>query len=946
MAHDNSDGASDPSGSSVNTDTFIPFMRDVVRCESALRELNLMWRLIEASAKMNCPEEAHSILPMMAATRAGFQRLEGDLVHSLVQESLGEVMAEIGTHAHHVIDIVVRNLYERTADVGFLATDQDLCRFVAGITTDPGPVLQRLREYRNKYTVYDEIMLLDREGAVLAQIDEDAPVEGSHDPLIAQTLASAGHVETFRATPLRPGKEHALIYSQRMLDPRTGQPAGVLCLSFAFHSEMEGIFHARQGRNQRNIALLLDADDRVIASSDALWIPVGAQVPVNLGGAPQLLVHGGRTYLVRTVAAQGYQGYPGPPGWKGQVMVPVELAFSAKLQRTIDALDPAIAQGLLAHAKTFCPPLYEIVTAADTIRRVVWNGQVMTAGKQGAAQKLKAVLEQIGETGARTNEVFTQSIRDLYDTVLSSRMRDSMFLTQLLVDLLDRNLYERANDCRWWALTPELRALLADAAQGKLRAEDVTTACRILEHINSLYTVYTRLVVYDRTGRIVAASRPTCKDGSSVLGACRTLDVDSENAPQRGQFLPDSPPHSGTMGQEAGKKWAAAAHSQPTTPKSDRLLDTRIDPATLAAVLTLPDTQSYHVSPWQASPLDEGRLTYVYHAAIRAPGAASEVVGGIGIVFNSSVEFDAMLRGATASKPNTHTVFVHRTGHVIASTDPARPPGHTIALPADLLALPNGHSTSRAMVHDGHYCIVGCSASHGYREFKISDGYRDDVLALSFESLGAVQAGALDAVQRRRTVLTADMGQAEVQEMATFFIDAGLFAFKAEEVLEALPASAIAAVSAGRMPYCVGTLARKAHGSVTGYVWVFDLGQLLRGAPSEITPDSQVIVLEHAGRRVGLLVNELHGVTAFARSRIFDAPNVLGNQAQLVTALIQPDPAPGEPPLLVQCLDAGRLLQALRNSTLSAVQDAAAAPLPAIENAPPAAQAVVQLRAA
>jgi len=58
-----------------------------------------------------------------------------------------------------------------------------------------------------------------------------------------------------------------------------------------------------------------------------------------------------------------------------------------------------------------------------------------------------------------------------------------------------------------------------------------------------------------------------------ALGACRALGVDSENAPQRAQFLPDSPPHSGAMGQEAGKKWAAAAHSQPTIPKSDRLLD-------------------------------------------------------------------------------------------------------------------------------------------------------------------------------------------------------------------------------------------------------------------------------------------------------------------------------------------------------------------------------------
>ncbi|WP_407066743.1 DUF4172 domain-containing protein [Extensimonas sp. H3M7-6] len=57
-----------------------------------------------------------------------------------------------------------------------------------------------------------------------------------------------------------------------------------------------------------------------------------------------------------------------------------------------------------------------------------------------------------------------------------------------------------------------------------------------------------------------------------ALGACRTLGVDSENAPRRDQFLPDSQPHSGAMGQEDGKKWAAAAHSQPTIPKSDGLL--------------------------------------------------------------------------------------------------------------------------------------------------------------------------------------------------------------------------------------------------------------------------------------------------------------------------------------------------------------------------------------
>jgi D-serine dehydratase len=56
-------------------------------------------------------------------------------------------------------------------------------------------------------------------------------------------------------------------------------------------------------------------------------------------------------------------------------------------------------------------------------------------------------------------------------------------------------------------------------------------------------------------------------------GACRTRSVDSENRPQRGQFLPDLQPHSGAMGQKDGEKWTAAADLQPTISGSDRLPD-------------------------------------------------------------------------------------------------------------------------------------------------------------------------------------------------------------------------------------------------------------------------------------------------------------------------------------------------------------------------------------
>lgn len=845
----------------VPVDTFIPFMRDVMRCENSLHELNLMWRLIEASAKMNCPEEAQALLPMMVAAREGLQRLEGDLVRSLVAQSLGEVMAELRTSAHQVIDIVVRNLYERTADVGFLATDQELCHYVAGLSDGSG-VLERLREYRNKYTVYDEILLIDPQGAVLAQVDERSPVEGCDDPLIAAALQHDGYVETFRATGLRPGKAQALLYAHRMLHPQTQQPVGVLCLGFDFEGEMRGLFEAWSEGTARSIALLLDADQRVLASSDAHWIRVGERVPVNRTGAPVLHVHSGRTYLVQTVAATGYQGYPGPPGWAGQVMILVEQAFVAKVRRAIDQLEPAVVQGLLAHARSFCPPLHDIVTAADTIRRVVWNGQVMTAGQRGSTPRLKAVLEQIGETGWRTNEVFAQSIRDLYDTVLSTSLRDSELLAQLLIDLLGRNLYERANDCRWWALTPQLRSLLTGEAMGCADASARTQACQILEYINQLYTVYARIVVYDRTGTIVAASRPQLPDGRSVIGMAVEAD-------------------------------------------------------TLEAVCCLRDAQSYHATPWRSCTYGAGALDdqgqsepgYVYHAAIRTPDEAAHIVGGIGVVFNTAAELQAMLSGGLEGKPNMQAVYARRDGTVLASSHPEHHAvGSHLELPQALLALEPGQKQSRVVIYRGHYCLVGCAALSGYREFRAGADGGDELLALSFRLLGEVQADAQVAVQRRGMVVQSAAHGGSGREMATFFVGAALFAVDAEHVLEALPASAVAPVSAGRLPYCMGTLARRANGSVTGYVWVFDLAHLLTGQPSQVTAHSQVVVLQCAGRRIGVLVSELQGVNTFAPESIVPMPGLSELSGALVQELIRANGGT----LLVQCLHPQALLDVLQ----------------------------------
>jgi chemotaxis signal transduction protein len=839
---------------SLQIDTFLPYMRDVIRCEQSLHELNLMWRMVEASAKMNCPIEAKSILPTMAATRAGFSQLEKELVLSLVHEKVATVLDELGTKAQYVIDIVVRNLYERTADVGFLATDNELCAFVAGLHDNQDAIRYRLRAYRSKYTVYDEIILLDIDGNVLVQIDESTPLEGSVDALIAQTLASDTYVETFRATDLRPGKQQALIYSKRMLHPGTGAVVGVLCLCFNFEQEMAGIFQTHRDPAGRSNMLLLDGDNRVIESADELWIPIGAVVPVNRDASPQLMMYSGREYLVRTFATNGYQGYMGPPGWQGQVMIPLEVAFSGNSSNTLGGLDPAVAEGLLSHAQSFCPPLYQIMTAAETIRRVVWNGQVMTAGQRSELLKLKTILDQISETGARSNELFSQSIGDLYETVLASSLRDAEFVTHLLVDLLDRNLYERSDDCRWWALTPELRVALAAP---ECDEETIARISGILQYINQLYTVYTRIFVYDNSGRIVAS---TNVDGSSVVGSS-------------------------------------------------------IDEATLAHVQSLRTEQDYYVTPFASTALYGGAPTYIYHAAIRDPNNDAIVVGGIGIVFDSAPEFSAMLHGGLGDKEGITAFFIDRQGRVISSTDTTRPVGTMLEIDPALLALPNGSSASRIVTHDGHYAIMGCTASAGYREFKVSDGYKEDVLAVVFDSFGEIRerrgAGAPAHV-----ALEAGSTRVSGREFATFFLDGELFALAAEHALEALPASEVSPVTMGSRSERVGILALKNEDKTQTFVWVFDLGYLLRGTPSMVDSGSQVIIVRNGNKTIGLQVGGLHAVPEFNETQIIPTPLAGQGVGMLVKQVIK-----ANSDLLIQALDVDYLFNMLMNVEAPIDQD-------------------------
>jgi Methyl-accepting chemotaxis protein (MCP) signalling domain len=140
--------------------------------------------------------------------------------------------------------------------------------------------------------------------------------------------------------------------------------------------------------------------------------------------------------------------------------------------------------------------LIEASRAGDAGRAFSIVAQEMVSlsdSTQGAAKK----LEQ--ESAGLVRELAGIS-RHLSSDVRSTRLCD-LALTN--IDLIDRNLYERSCDCRWWATDAAMVSALEnpDAKTGAFASERLGV-------ILKAYTVYFDIVLADLDGNVIANGRP------------------------------------------------------------------------------------------------------------------------------------------------------------------------------------------------------------------------------------------------------------------------------------------------------------------------------------------------------------------------------------------------------------------------------------------------------
>lgn len=260
------------------------------------------------------------------------------------------------------------------------------------------------------------------------------------------------------------------------------------------------------------------------------------------------------------------------------------------------------------------------------------------------SESVNGIVDQLGSIS-----------RSLATDVRGNRLRD---LAQTNLDIVDRNLYERSCDCRWWATD----AAVVNALENP-DCDTIAFACERLGVILRAYTVYFDIVLADASGKIVANGRPD---------QFRSQGTDCFRA-----------------------AWFRAARESA-------------------------DGDCFGFESMHTSQLVGGRRVLIYSARVATGGQAhGSFLGALGVVFNWDAFALTLLRATTLSADEcarTQVCITDSSGRILADRDESRIGGHLPEVVRGRLS--SQASDFFAFEWNGRKHLVAHVASRGYETYK------------------------------------------------------------------------------------------------------------------------------------------------------------------------------------------------------------------------------------
>lgn len=300
------------------------------------------------------------------------------------------------------------------------------------------------------------------------------------------------------------------------------------------------------------------------------------------------------------------------------------------------------------------------VTAIEEITRrtkmLAMNALIEAARAGDAGRGFAVVANEVSDISKQVNTITHElrseiSVRVDHLATAGGEMVREMHGRRLadlafnMIEIIDRNLYERSCDVRWWATDAAVVAAAADPRETAL-----VHASSRLNVILQSYTVYLDLWIVDRSGRVLTNGRP--ERYPAAIG----MDVSNE-------------------------EWFK------------RALATR-------------DGGEFVVGDIARNRALDDRAVATYATAIRRDGSESgEVLGALGIFFDWEPQATTVVRGVRldeTERVKSRCLLLDARGRVIAASDGKGVLSETLALRTDGRSMgwyhdPSGKTTGFAL---------------------------------------------------------------------------------------------------------------------------------------------------------------------------------------------------------------------------------------------------------
>lgn len=610
------------------------------------------------------------------------------------------------------IEMIERSLMERTCDVRWWALEKTFWECISlsnalhtatnkSVAKDSNnksakeferrksveQACSRLEDIRSSYTLYRDLVIVNLNGIVVANSNSENKnsvigLDVSNELWFQNALktkdGTAYHVQDIAKSQLE--QQESLIYATaiRAEGDEQGEVIGVMGVLFDFQGECQIILNDYLPKNKKGEILdgwysfFTNQKGQIICSSDHHYIPFGASPELprshrNLENSGDSMVStsmffGNRSLLISYKSA-GFNEYPGL-GWTSHVVLPISAIFERNDDTKVFGISPKELMNSSLIPENNRQTYQEIQRNKGDIQLISINGIVLATDLGKAGKSFMPIFDQITETGSSTTGKMELLLTEMSSDMLKQNLQALTNLSQQAIELVDRNLFERAADVRWWSTDH----VLWESLQSNDR-KGIDSISKRLQIINASYTMYRDLVVADVNGKIVASSKSENReklDGMSV----------------------------------SDQYWY----------RSGMQMSKLVQFATQDVCKT---------------ELENENTSLIYCSAILENGQRTgKPVGVLGILFDWENQAKPILEGCLP-RINHQVVhggaafYVNREKIIIATTDDVNFPINKIVnIPLENLNLKNGEFASGIFSSNEQQYIIGSSGSNGYREYK------------------------------------------------------------------------------------------------------------------------------------------------------------------------------------------------------------------------------------